>query len=339
MKNNKEICIAIAMALSAGFASATIIETANNDTDPNTFVGARVGNDLINNGQATLGSVSGTPAFSGSGPFSISGLNDGASALGGTDGTGKTFYNTPQLPATITFNLDTSVNTLGYYITDINTFAGWGGSDATQVNQQYQVLVSSVGSASFAPLTSVNYTPFASGTVASTVVSLTDSTGTLATGIDAIQFQFANNPIGAGTVYQEIDVIGAAVPEPGTISLMSISTIGLFLTRRIRRRRQLGMSILPVRRSRACDVFVEDTESFDIEENVEQVSVFSEIVMSGLSRSAASVKEAYSKADRNLWNYMVSVHERRIERRAALRTTVKTKSINTLDSFLAKIMK
>ncbi|MDF7826774.1 PEP-CTERM sorting domain-containing protein [Pontiellaceae bacterium B12227] len=338
-ENRKTIVLACALALCAGMVQAAIIQTDNSSNDHDAFVGGRTGGDLINAGNATFLGATGTPAFTPSGAFSISGLNDGASSIGGTDGTGKTFYNTPQLPGTITFTLDTSVNVYGYDIDLINSYAGWGGSDATQANQVYDVLVSTVGSASFTPVANVNYSPFASGGAASTLVSLTDSTGIIASGVDQVRFVFGNNPLGAGTVYQEVDVIGiASVPEPGTISLMSISTIGLFLTRRIRRRRQVGASIMPVRKARSCDVFSESHELYEID-GVESASVFSEIVLPRVNEYAALVKSAFSTVDRNVWNYMVATHERRLQRRAAFRTAMKTKSLNCLDAFLAKIIK
>jgi len=229
----KNFLLAAVVVMGVGAVQASIIQTTNsNSTVHDAFVGDRSGSDLINAGQSTFDSASGTPAFAASGAFSIFGLNDGASAIGSTDSTGKTFYNS--LPATITFTLDTSVNTLGYDIDLINSYAGWGDTDATQVNQAYEVLVSTVGSTNFTSIANVDYSPFVAGGEASTIVSLTDSTGTIASGVDEIRFVFADNQLGNGTVFQEIDVFGsAAVPEPVAATLVALTGIGFIGVRRI----------------------------------------------------------------------------------------------------------
>lgn len=233
MRLKQEILLVAGMILCVGVVRASIVQSDNNSTAHDTFAGDITGGDLINSGESTFLSASGTPAFSASGALSIAGLNDGVSGPGGTDGTGKTFYNTPQLPATITFTLDTSVNTLGYDIDMINSYAGWGGSDATQVNQAYEVLVSTVGSAGFTTVANLNYSPFIGGGAASTFVSLTDSTGTIAAGVDEVRFVFANNPMGAGTLYQEIDVFGtAAIPEPSSIAMIGLVSGGAVFIRK-----------------------------------------------------------------------------------------------------------
>ena len=55
----------------------------------------------------------------------------------------------------MTYTLDTSVNTLGYNITSIVTYAGW--SDANRGTQAYTVEYSTVGSADFATLVVVPF--------------------------------------------------------------------------------------------------------------------------------------------------------------------------------------
>ncbi len=125
----------------------------------------------------------------------------------------------------------------------------------------------------------------------------------------------------------------AAIPEPGTISLMSLSTIGLFLTRTVRRRRQFSKSILPVRWVRACDVFADCDEM--AEDERESYSFYSDIVVPAFERTAVSIKGMQEKMDRNFWNQMVAVHERRI----ACQEAFKSKALRGLDAFLARIMK
>lgn len=127
----------------------------------------------------------------------------------------------------------------------------------------------------------------------------------------------------------------AAIPEPGTISLMSISTIGILFTRTVRRRRRAS-SILPVRRVHACDVF---SENELIEDELDSYSFFGEFVLPVIQRFTASIKGAYAKMDRNFWNHMVVVHEHRVAKRAAYKEALKTRFFDGLDAFLAKIMK
>lgn len=332
MKISKKLVLISMLSLSSGVAWAAIVETLDSSTDASAFIGERVEDDLVNAGQSSLDSVVGTPAETGF--FSgLSGLNDGFINSQTENPQGKTYYEPTLLPGTVTFELDITVNAFGYDITDINTFAGWGGNSSTLANQQYEILVSAVGSAGFTSLTTVDYTPFSSGASGGTKVFLSDSlpSGKLAAGVDAIRFVFADDGAGFGTVYHEVDVIGvAAIPEPGTISLMSISTIGLFLTRRIRRRRHLGMSIVPVRKARACDVFSETDDLYDTDAEAE--SVFTEVVLPSLIGCATSVKDAFSKVDRNFWNYVVSVHENRVQRRVAFRAALEAKSQNNLES-------
>jgi hypothetical protein len=85
-------------------------------------------------------------------------------------------------------------------------------------------------------LTTVNFQPFSDATTAggSTKVNVTDTTGILATGVDAIRFDildtFSNNA--GGVVMREIDVFGTAVPEPSATLLFGLG--GLVLLRRRR---------------------------------------------------------------------------------------------------------
>jgi hypothetical protein len=66
----------------------------------------------------------------------------------------------------------------------------------------------------FSLLKEVNYAPFSGSeqSADSSQVTLTDTTGTIATGVSAIRFSFLDNS-GSGQVFREIDVTGMAVPE------------------------------------------------------------------------------------------------------------------------------
>ena len=107
-----------------------------------------------------------------------------------------------------------------------------------QGNQTYSVEYSVVGSALYSPLATVAYAPFAAtdGTNFESMVTITDTGGVLAAGVDSIRFTFADpGPGGAfpGTVVREIDVVGvASVPEP---SVIAFGLGGLLLLSRRRR--------------------------------------------------------------------------------------------------------
>ncbi len=131
------------------------------------------------------------------------------------------------------FIIGNGTNGLGYDITEVQSIAAWQG--ASFQNQRYEILVSTVGSAAFTLLTTVNFQP-ASGTAGSvqggaTKVNVTDSTGILATGIDAIRFNIldASGATAGGTVFREIDVFGvptspAADATPPTLNTLTSVT-------------------------------------------------------------------------------------------------------------------
>lgn len=140
------------------------------------------------------------------------------------------------------------------------------------------------------------------------------------------------------TEYQGIGFRVAAIPEPGTISLMSLSTLGLFITRRIRRRHQLGKSFMPLRRVRACDVF--KYEEGNVEEYISSnESATMRFIVSRVQNVTSSVKSGFENLDKQFWSHMVEAHERRVLRRISFRTSAKIKALNFLDSFLEKVIK
>lgn len=263
MKWNSLVCLAL---LGAGSSHAAITLTGTNaslDTNNSsstgyattaTFAADIANNDLANSGQASFSSAAldKTPFF---GTAAL--LGDGLSPL--TDGTGQgvggartvympeTFGSVGKLPFTYTITFNTTVNTLGYDITTINTFAGWNQNGSAMANQKYEVLVSTVADAGFLSLGTFEYSPFNNANTAetgATKVTLTDTNGIIASGVDQIRFIFMphgydNTGIGTagvnGTVYHEVDVIGLAttVPEP------SIAMLGAFGAMALLRRRRL----------------------------------------------------------------------------------------------------
>jgi hypothetical protein len=182
-------------------------------------------NDLINAGQATLSTATVSAAFFGQN----TGTNDGSALAGET--TTNTYFAAPgHFPATATYHLDVSVNTLGYDLTTIRSFMGWQANSGLHANQIYTVEVSTVGNSGYTTLAVVGYTPFAgvNSTDHESEVTITPSgPGVLATGVDSIRFTFANPGTGGnspGTVVRELDVHGVPTGgpvTPGTVTVAS----------------------------------------------------------------------------------------------------------------------
>lgn len=168
-------------------------------------------NDLVNQGQPTFLNYtsSKTPQF-GAGT-----VNNGVAT---NLVTAAAFYRTGAglLPTTLVFNLDVSVNAAGYDLSRIDSFAGWeGGGTQTYGNQSFTVEYSVVGDPEFVRLAAVESFPFtstSSGTPAYSRSRITDVTGVLATGVDAVRFVYRVPTISGGTngglVIQEIDIDG-----------------------------------------------------------------------------------------------------------------------------------
>lgn len=115
----------------------------------------------------------------------------------------------------------------GWDITSITSIAAW--NSAGFMNQKYDVSVRLVGAGAFTPLTSVDYQPFDAGdtTAGATKVVITDNTGTLAGGVEAIRFSVRDtnsNPAG-GVTFREIDVEGTlhGTSEPPVLGVVNPS--------------------------------------------------------------------------------------------------------------------
>ena len=101
-----------------------------------------------------------------------------------------------------------------------------------------------VGGGSFTLLLDdVEFQPFTANTDdtggGSTKINITDDTGTLASGVEAIRFDVLDTVSndGGGAVFSEIDVFGTAtVPEPSALMVLSITgMVGTIAHRRRRR--------------------------------------------------------------------------------------------------------
>jgi len=140
-----------------------------------------------------------------------------------------------------------------------------------------------------------------------------------------------------GNAYGLTGIRIVAIPEPGTISLMSLSTISLFATRRIRRRKQAGKTLFPIGREHVCDAFEERVVYGEVDGGYlpELMRVFKASFLVAWSR----VHVRYKDLDKMFWNHMVVSHERRMARRNSFRVSFKKKLAGGFDTFLALIMK
>jgi hypothetical protein len=164
---------------------------------------------------------------------SFTGENSSANVRNGTTGTAQA--NDGTNPAVVwgqgqtTYVFNTSVNTLGYNISEIRLFSGWMDGRA---GQSYSIDYSLVGAPNtFIPLGTVS-APVSDGSL---LTRTYDSTGAnILTGVAAIQFnQIDNDLAGSGTVFREFDVLGSPTlpaPEPTSLAtLCGLSAMGLLL--------------------------------------------------------------------------------------------------------------
>lgn len=209
----------------------------------NAYAAELNGTDLVNAGQSSLASMTSTPAPQ----FGAGGQNDGLYGLANT-AAAAWYHPTATMPATLTFELDTAGHPAGYEISSIRSFAGWkAGGTQCYANQKYGVEYRAVGSTSWLPLKSVDYSPFSglNNTPANTKVVLSSPSGLLATSVAALRFNLVTptraNGVNNGTVLQEIDVIGQAVGSPPVAVTLSAPS-----SRQIVQRSAAGSAGIPV---------------------------------------------------------------------------------------------
>ncbi len=211
----------LAVCLLPAISAAAIVQVTTYDhTSQGSFFPIST-DDLINTGQATFLSQDTTGSANAGVP---SNLNNGSIGTTGVSATG--YWDHSNVWST-TFNLDTSTNTLGYDINEINTLAGWTNAN---VFQEYELFVSVVGDPSFASIGMVDTTFIAlhAGQDHSVQVKWTDDTGVIASGVDAVRFVFANDSAPIAAIYREIDVIGVAtVPEPSSLALLALASVSM----------------------------------------------------------------------------------------------------------------
>lgn len=228
------ILAAAVFAATAGVASAaTVTQTPQYMTTTNVNTpGYTVSNDDLLQTSATLTSSTGDFAKESGGGTPI--LTDGAEGVFSTyfahpySATGG-----PSAGTQLVYTLDTSTNTGGYTITNINTFGGWYDNGRDQ--QSFTVSYSTVAAPStFIDIATVNYNPPVTISTEHVYNAVyLSSAEPLADNVARIKFTF-NTTENGYSGYREIDVIGVPVPEPTSLSLLALG--GMALLRRRRRR-------------------------------------------------------------------------------------------------------
>lgn len=176
--------------------------------------------NLIRNGQASLGGVSVSHGPTSPAAFTTAGLNDGSTAAnanfayyGNNDPSGG------NLPATITFNLNTNRLTggapAGYAVTNIQAISGWNNSFLA--NQAFQLLFS-INSGPFTNYGTFTAFNFLNNGNNSLLQSIQGNGAPLASGVTGIQFVFQTPqaPQGGsgGTLIRELQAFGTAINNP-----------------------------------------------------------------------------------------------------------------------------
>ncbi len=219
----QSLALALAFALAAPHSGQATPTQGNEFNNTSQTFYTPSATDLINQGTPTFQqqNVSGYTAFSGS---STDSLNDGLTGAASTN-PGTAFD--PDGAWTSTFVLNTSINTLGYEISSVQTISGW---IDVRTNQAFSLSYSRYDNpGTFFSLGSYAYSPISGGDPMgnySARVTVSDSTGTLASNVGAIRVSIAPGT-GGGTVYREIDAAGSAStvlmpPPPMPLKLLPL---------------------------------------------------------------------------------------------------------------------
>lgn len=241
MRSRQVLLVLVAvcgLAAMAAYASAEVIATGerNISGDGATYTAPA---SLIQ-GLTASAKGGGTPVAAGGGFGDIAQMNDGIV------GTAKNANAQCMLLDNVTptvwavWTLDTSVNTAGYDIDSIHSFAGFNQDRSWQTLEIKYALVGDtitpgaeldrtlVGNFAYRPTP----TP---GVYNATHMTIADDLGGLVlTGVKAIEVKFVDNGFHQGSSvnmssYREISVVGSAsaIPEPSSIALLVAAIMGL----------------------------------------------------------------------------------------------------------------
>ena len=210
----KTPCIAISLAFATASSASAATITASSQSGLYTVSAS----DLL---QTQLSSTTNLLVLSGENRTVPGDLIDGTPG-GALDAGGLVIQG-----GMITYTLDITVNTAGYDLTGIDTYAGWrdGGRD----NQRYTVSYATV----VAPLTFISIATVFDEPV-NTPQNRIQITDIGATGVGAIRFDFSVGQENSGVGYKELDVFGTVtpIPEPSTALLGGLGLLAIMRRRR-----------------------------------------------------------------------------------------------------------
>lgn len=230
-KSILSLCICLIGPLTADGQIITDFQTS--DQSQTAF--AVSSNDLINSGSSSLLQAFGTDYNPIADPDQYGPIS---ALIDGDDGgftTGGGLGGVMDIDGTYRFqaDLDTGLEPNGYDIFEIQTFTG---HEDNRKSQHYDLFASTVGDTSYFLLGSFgfNYDTPNSG---STRLTISDSSGVIASNIDSLRWSIQMPPSGNASVYREFDVFGAAsltnVPEPTSLVLFGgLSALGVVRRRR-----------------------------------------------------------------------------------------------------------
>ena len=203
--------IRLIAALAAGLvpfaAGAVVVVTDTTQLDTAFTVS---GADLL---QTALARVDATGGFSREGEVGLAALTDGSFGPVGSviSGNANLAAATADATNTITYALDGAYN-----LSSIATYAGW---DAYRGGQSYTVSYATAAAPTTFVTLASEYNNAQGGGDVNTRAVITRSSGLLAGDVTAIRFVFNGDLTYGYAGYREIDVVGAAVPEPAMWAL------------------------------------------------------------------------------------------------------------------------
>lgn len=221
MKRFAKFALVAAAGIGATAAHAVVI--VSNTTQNNVFAVSNT--DLL---QTSLATIQSTGTFSREGEQGLLALNNGqfgalGSVITGNPGLGAA---TADGSNSITYTLTGPMNVMR-----INSYAGW---DAFRGGQSYTVSFAYDGApTTFVPIATVFNNATGGGNI-NTLASISRSAGYLGAGVVAVKFDFGSDLQFGYAGYRELDVLGAAVPEPASwvLLLAGFAMVGLSVRRR-----------------------------------------------------------------------------------------------------------
>ena len=219
---SRGLLVAALAVLTAQLSPATIVETDSFSNTQTAFDSLISNTDLINTGQPSLASASQSiAALAGS----VADSHDGSTTP--TLGSGAEWVDNNGTAFTYLLNISgPGGSASGYTINSIRYINAWS-SPPNYSHQAWDLQIATLSNPSFTTIKSVAYAP---GGQQATMVSLTDSTGQIATGVTGLRFVL-NNALSDRSVLEEIDVFGSPVPEPASVSLLALGGWLLFRRR------------------------------------------------------------------------------------------------------------